>query len=86
MSDFERRSPETYAKLQTAEAADFAGERGRRNSRCREEYLIGRYSEAIAAIDGISRERRDSFTLSVKTCRRPVISSAFPTLSNLLSL
>jgi transcriptional regulator len=57
MSDFEWRSPETYAKLQTAEAADFAGECGRRKSHCRESYRTPRNGEAIAAIDGISRER-----------------------------
>jgi hypothetical protein len=65
MSDFEWRSRETYAKLQTAEAADFAGECGRRNSPCREDYRTPRNSEAIAAIDGISRERWHSFMLSV---------------------
>jgi len=68
MSDFEWRSPETYAKLQTAETAetaDFAGECGRRASPCREEHLTPRYSEAIAAIGGISRGRWDSFMLSV---------------------
>ena len=64
MSDFEWRSPETYAKLQTAEAADFAGECGRRNSHCREDYRTPRNSEAIAAIDEISRERWESFMLS----------------------
>ena len=37
MSDFEWRSPETYAKLQTAEAADFAWECCRRNSDYRED-------------------------------------------------
>jgi hypothetical protein len=65
MSDFEWRSPETYAELQTAEAADCAGECGRRNSHCREDYRTPRNSEAVAAIDGISRERWDSFMLSV---------------------
>jgi hypothetical protein len=66
MSDFEWRSPETYVKSQTAEAADFAGEEhGRRDSRCREEYRTARNSEAIAVMYGIARERRDSFTVSV---------------------
>jgi hypothetical protein len=32
MFEFDWRSPETYAKLQTAEAADFAWEYLRRNS------------------------------------------------------
>jgi Proteobacterial transcriptional regulator-like domain len=38
MSDLDWRSPETYAKLQTAEAADFAWEYFRRNRGCREDY------------------------------------------------
>jgi hypothetical protein len=38
MSEFDWRSPETYAKLQTAEAADFAWECLRRNSDYREDY------------------------------------------------
>jgi Family of unknown function (DUF6499) len=38
MFEFDWRSPETYAKLQTAEAADFAWECLRRNSDYREEY------------------------------------------------
>jgi hypothetical protein len=38
MSEFDWRSPETYAKLQTAEAADFASECRRRNSDYREDY------------------------------------------------
>ena len=38
MSEFDWRSPETYAKLQTAEAADFACEYLRRNCDCREDY------------------------------------------------
>jgi Family of unknown function (DUF6499) len=38
MSEFDWRSPETYAKLQTAEAADLAWECLRRNSDCREDY------------------------------------------------
>jgi hypothetical protein len=37
MFEFDWRSPETYAKLQTAEAADFAWECLRRNSDCRED-------------------------------------------------
>jgi hypothetical protein len=37
MCEFDWRSPETYAKLQTAEAADFAWEFLRRNSECRED-------------------------------------------------
>jgi len=64
MSDFEWRSPETYARLQTAEAADFAGDWGRRNSRCREDCRTPRNSEAFAAIDGIPRDWV-SFRLSV---------------------
>jgi hypothetical protein len=50
MSDFEWRSPETYAKLQTTEAADFARECLRRNSHCPENYRTRQNSEAIAAI------------------------------------
>jgi uroporphyrinogen-III synthase len=65
MSEFDWRSPETYAKLQTAEAVDFAWECLRRNSRCREDYRTRQNSEAIAAIGEISRERWDSFMLSV---------------------
>jgi hypothetical protein len=38
MSEFDWRSPEAYAKLQTAEAADFAWECRRRNSDYREDY------------------------------------------------
>jgi Family of unknown function (DUF6499) len=38
MFEFDRRSPETYLKLQTAEAADFAWECLRRNSDYREDY------------------------------------------------
>jgi Family of unknown function (DUF6499) len=38
MFEFDGRSPETYAKLQTAEASDFAWEYLRRNSDCREDY------------------------------------------------
>jgi hypothetical protein len=38
MSEFDWRSPETYARLQTVEAADFAWECRRRNSDCREDY------------------------------------------------
>jgi hypothetical protein len=38
MSEFDWRLPETYARLQTAEAADFAREYRRRNSESREDY------------------------------------------------
>jgi hypothetical protein len=38
MSEFDWRSPETYARLQSAEAADFAWEYLRRNSDYREDY------------------------------------------------
>jgi hypothetical protein len=65
MSDFEWRSPETYAKLQTTEARDFAWECLRRNSHRRDYYRTRQNSEAIAAIDEISRERWDSFMLSI---------------------
>jgi hypothetical protein len=37
MFEFDWRSPETYARLQTAEAADFAWECLRRNSDYRED-------------------------------------------------
>ena len=38
MSEFDWRSPETYKKLQTAEAPDFAWECLRRNDDYRSEY------------------------------------------------
>jgi hypothetical protein len=65
MSDFEWRSPEAFARLQTVQVADVAGECGRRNSHCREDCRPPRNSEAVAAMDGISRERWDSFMLSI---------------------
>jgi hypothetical protein len=40
MFEFDWRSPETYAKLQTAEAADFAWECLRRNRDDREDYRM----------------------------------------------
>jgi hypothetical protein len=38
MFEFDWRSPETYAKLQNAEAADLAWECRRRSSDCREDH------------------------------------------------
>jgi hypothetical protein len=78
MSNFEWRSPETYAELQTAEAADCAGECGRRNSHCREDYRTPWNSEAVAAMDGISRERCDSFMSSVNDVPTRDIFRRFP--------
>jgi hypothetical protein len=48
MSDPDWRSPETYAKLQTAEAPDFAWECFRRNSNCRKDYRTRQNSGSIS--------------------------------------
>jgi hypothetical protein len=51
MFESDWRSPETYAKLQTVEAADFAWECLRRNRDYREDYRTPQNSGAIPSID-----------------------------------
>jgi hypothetical protein len=57
MSDFDWRSPETYAKMQAAEAADFAWEYLRRSSDYRSDYNFLSISASPADVSGHFRER-----------------------------
>jgi Family of unknown function (DUF6499) len=58
MFEFDWRSPETYAKLQTAEAADFAWEYLRRNTDYREDYRT-----RPNIISGSTRKSASAFTV-----------------------
>jgi hypothetical protein len=58
MFEFDWRSPETYAKLQTAEAADFAWEYLRRNTDYREDYRT-----RPNIISGSMRKSASAFTV-----------------------
>ena len=60
MSEFDWRSPETYAKLQTAESADFAWEYLRRSYEYREDYRTG-----PNMISGSMRKSASAFTGSI---------------------
>jgi hypothetical protein len=57
MSNFDWRSPETYAKMQTAEAADFAWEYLRRSSDYRSDYNSLSISASSTEVSGRFRER-----------------------------
>jgi hypothetical protein len=59
MSEFDWRSPETYARLQTAEAADFAWECLRRNSDYQDDYRIRQNSGKMHEIAGSRRDTCD---------------------------
>jgi hypothetical protein len=63
MSEFDWRSPEAYAKMQTAEATEFAWECLRRNGDYREEY---RRLQSRGSIPEVSSEFRSRWGLSFR--------------------